>query len=81
MTNQDRYQVEINARRYVNAARLALTFAGNCASRSRCWAWADEAVNALTVGGLDDLAGRVRAALNDGTSWPNLDAAEGILDQ
>lgn len=74
MTNHDRYQTELNAGRHVAAAQLALHFAGGCGSRAGAWRWAN-----LALGDLPDFAAVVASALDNGTGWPDLDAASAIF--
>lgn len=64
MNNQDRFDAAIEAGLYIRAVRLALRFAAGKGSRSGCWSWADQAVVAGKLAGIELLTG--------GKSWPDL---------
>lgn len=76
MTNLDRFNEAVAARRPIYAAKLALLFSAGCGSRSNAWAWADRAVAAL------DRQPKRQARLKDAlgsAAWPNLKAGEATL--
>lgn len=68
MSNEDLYNKALKNNAPIEAARLALRFAGNCSSRSRCWGWTDRAISAAAMAGIQLLPGNL--------SWPDIDAME-----
>ena len=66
MNNNDKFQVEMNAGRYIKAARMAIDFGSGKSSRAGAWSWADEAVKAAALAGIMLNPGRL--------SWPDFEA-------
>jgi hypothetical protein len=66
MNNNDYFQIEISNKNFAEAARLACDFGEGKGSRSGAWSWANAAIDAAKMAGIE---------LNPGNlSWPDFKA-------
>ena len=64
----------------IGATRLALRAASGCGSKASAWAWANDAVKAVSFHSEKAAEDLNRALKDSATNFPNTSAAEDVLD-